>query len=198
MEGDSFGVARWRKHLSRIALGDFVAARLLWNLGLLPQAMVLSLQSLEKYLKLYRESTRPYDSTEVFDKALRRGNHSLVNILNSIPKSLQGPLKGCKAVATRLDALRYADSPFIGYSEQGFRDNERFIKRLRQLLGESTSRSHFGDWRSISLPEFPRARKEVAEIAVKKILSLKNSPHTKKARLAFRLAVARALNRKST
>src|SRR5680860_476163 len=102
--------------LCRIAEGDLVSARLLWNLGLSAQSIWLLQQSVEKHLKCLWAKDKTFESEDDLEKKLKHDfEHKIEKIFDNLKPEYKDKIISPIWVIA-LNALRYKGS--FGYSYQ--------------------------------------------------------------------------------
>ncbi len=181
MEKASFNPSVEIHALCGIARTDLIAARILWNMGLIAQAIWLEQQSAEKYLKALWAKTATFTSENNFKNCLRQfgrksTTHGIKEVFEALPLDQKKQIKhGLNIVA--IDPLRYEAS--FGFSYGAFRSGELFIADVRKLLGEKPV-SHLKEWErsAMRLKGSPKMESKMRQ-AAKLIYSITN-PKTKK------------------
>ncbi len=181
--------------LCGIAKTDLIAARILWNMGLIAQAIWLEQQSVEKYLKALWAKSKTFTNKKDFKDRLKAfskksATHGIKEVFEALPPAQKKQIKhGLSIVA--LHPLRYQAS--FGFNYGAFRSGELFIEDVRKLLGENP-KSHLKEWESAAmrLRGFPKTEVKMRQ-AAKLIYSITN-PKTKKERALERRRFRKIMN----
>ncbi len=154
------------------AKADLIAARLLWQLGLVAQSIWMLQQSAEKYLKCLWALNKSFTSEKNLQNRLKRLDHDIKRIFDSLDLKYKQQINFPMWIIS-LDALRY--NATFGYSYSKLRSGERFINEIRRLLNERIQKSHLEEWRNTSMRMSYNYKTEQKAInAVSSVLSITN------------------------
>lgn len=148
-------------YIRTIAHDNYLAARILWNLGLMLPALHQLGEAVEKYLKLVWSRSQSFADEADFDAKLKKFGHDSQKVLAALPeadrKEILASLKGKGFRLYVLEDLRYGTgSGLVGFSESQFRAAELFILAMRKKLGEELPRNIVED---LSRRAGPRSRR---------------------------------------
>ncbi len=166
--------------IQKIAMADLVAARILWNTGLIAQSLWMLQQSAEKYLKCLWAKDQIFESERDFQKRLHDLNHDFSNIFKSLRKEYQNKIPGSLYIIS-ISNLRYNGNFCYDYSQ--FKSSEKFINHVRKLLGEKIKKNHLQEWENVAIKFSNNHKQNTKAIkVVQSIFSLTNSMTKKEKR----------------
>ncbi|MDZ4295836.1 MAG: hypothetical protein U1A16_00515 [Patescibacteria group bacterium] len=178
------------RYLQRIAYTDWIAARILRNLGFFYQPMWLLGQSIEKYVYiLWIESHARLPQGRLRRKlkefsARGVGMRGLAPLFNALPKATKTLLHESWQSWVKYESAYRGKIPFAGYSDTAFRVSERFVRDIRVVLGETPKKNFLEEWAGIAAQHSPLKRERMVQV-MKGILALKNPTLTKRLRRTY-------------
>lgn len=174
------------EHIKLIAHTDWVAARILWDLGFFYQPIWLIGQSVEKYLKVLCVQSRQFSSEkDLYDKLKKLSQskgepHDIGKVFSSLPLNIQKKLKKHPVTLIKTAAIRYGDAIFIAYNDTQFHFAEKFIRDVRILLGDMPKKNFLEECYEIISSRHRLDKREKVKNIIRELLSIKNPYITKK------------------
>lgn len=164
-------------YLKRLGYTDWIAARILWNLGFFFQPLRLLEESIEKYLHALWLAGGTRRSVRA---ARRTAAQSPARLFRTLPRAVREALADDWQTWARAGVLHAAGTHNIQTSEAAFRSAERLIRAARLLLDDPPRRNFLEEWEALAAVNYSPLKRTRLTQVMKGILALKNPPLTKR------------------